>query len=288
MRTRLLNGFRVFAHRIPEILHSSVLGATRLLSDFHQQVHHRAQELGRGMAGLDRLAAQLGVRQAIFETYVTAMKAAITGMQKDSSREFVPLIRTTLVATYNDCASERGPGCFKRMKDKMYASVEEKRHTMFQASANIVKGKLEAMMNTQGEYLKGRLSVAMQGFRQDYTTVFGTLETETNEALNTNTSLRDEVKRIFEDYDGIFQRMAGDPEESDGTGEVTDTAEREDVNEGMETDDLHSDALTTNHYFTPEGQSPTDEMGTDGSAAAGASPREHQPKEEVTPKKEQE
>ena len=79
-----------------------------MLSEFHHQVHNRAQELGRRMAGLNRLRVQLETWQAIFKNHATELKAAIKDCQKNENRDFVPVICATLARTYHDCASQQG------------------------------------------------------------------------------------------------------------------------------------------------------------------------------------
>ena len=178
------------------------------------------------------------------------------------------------------------------MKDIMRASIEEKRSTIFQSSADEVKSRLEIMMTRQGKLLQDKLNVTMQGFRHDYTTVFGTLEARSIEAGHPDPMFHKEVKKIFDEYEIIFRKLAEDPKGRDGTGDtvagVTDTAVQEDLDDGMEVDDLQSDTLTVNHCTIPEGQSPTDEMRIEGSAAASTSSIERQVTGEVRPKKEQE
>ncbi|KAL8964902.1 MAG: hypothetical protein Q9183_004148 [Haloplaca sp. 2 TL-2023] len=282
---------RTFSRRVPEILNCFSLGAIQALTEFHQQIHNRAQELGRRMEGLTRLGVQLEIWQEIFKNHATELKAAIKECQKNENREFVPVICATLATTYQDCASQQGAGCFKRMKDIMHTSIDRKRRTMFQSSANEVKGRLEIITRRQGKVLQDKLKVAMQGIRHDYTTVFGTLEGKSIEAPNPDSTIRDEVKTIFDEYEVIFRRLAEDSKGQDGTDEVavglTVAALQEDLNDGMEIDALQSEVLTANHYTIPEGQSPTDEMRIDGPAAASVLPFKNQATSEVRPKKEQ-
>ncbi|KAL8869331.1 MAG: hypothetical protein Q9174_004351 [Haloplaca sp. 1 TL-2023] len=193
---------RVFSRRVPQILQSFTQRANQLLTEFHEQARHRAQELGRGTENLDRLFVQLETWQVIFENHTNGLKAAIKHSQKNANREFVPVVRAALRVTYDHCAVQRGPGSLVRIKDIMHAGVDDKRLTMFQSSANVVKNTLEAMIKTQGEVLKHKLNDTMRDFRHDYTTV---------QATNQDLKLRDEVKRILEEYDVIFRKLAEDP-----------------------------------------------------------------------------
>ncbi|KAL8865163.1 MAG: hypothetical protein Q9174_007039 [Haloplaca sp. 1 TL-2023] len=130
----------------------------------------------------------------------------------DGSRQFAPVVHATLKETYRHCAFQQGLDYFNKMKDIMYASIEWKRHTMFQKSANVVTCKLETMMKIQGGFFNNELNALIQRFRQDYTAVFGTLESKSKKAANSDSRLRNKVERILDEYDRIVRRLAEDPE----------------------------------------------------------------------------
>lgn len=73
------------------------------------------------------------------------LSATINELQRDSSRQFEPVICEFMMYAYQVSTNERGPGSYARMKAAMTDHVNVSRHSMFRQATDVVKGQLEAM-----------------------------------------------------------------------------------------------------------------------------------------------
>ena len=116
------------------------------LKRFHHDIDARVHKVGAGIAGLSMLSHQVGVYERLLKDLATATKNMIITRQKEINREFVPVIEGAMQQSYDRCSEEHGSGCFARMKSYMNSHVSEKRHVMFQDSANEVKRQVRLLL----------------------------------------------------------------------------------------------------------------------------------------------
>lgn len=69
----------------------------------------RARHNGANIAGLHMLQQQLRVYEEMFKDLANTVRDSINTQQKDTNREFIPVITAAMVEAYNACVEERGP-----------------------------------------------------------------------------------------------------------------------------------------------------------------------------------
>ncbi|KAI1170844.1 hypothetical protein F4777DRAFT_91817 [Nemania sp. FL0916] len=142
---------RAFQRRVPAAIHEFVQETAVKLHQFHQAAKIRAEQRHTnyaGLAGLATLSRQIQGHVRTVEALPTTINAIITESQRETSRQFTPVICHAMTTAYTICTEERGPGSYARMKDAMLGHVDFVRHSMFQDARNVVKMQLDAMCRT--------------------------------------------------------------------------------------------------------------------------------------------
>ncbi|MCJ1231836.1 hypothetical protein MMC12_008515, partial [Toensbergia leucococca] len=136
---------KTFSRRSPAVMAGFARNATSLLQEFHRDIDSRARRVGAGIAGLHMLRQQLGVYENILKDISNTARETVNTSQKDINRGFTPVIEAAMIAAYETCVAECGPGSYMRMKAAMQGHVEEQRQVMFQESADAVRNQLNAL-----------------------------------------------------------------------------------------------------------------------------------------------
>ncbi|KAL3424847.1 tat pathway signal sequence, partial [Phlyctema vagabunda] len=198
---------KVFARKLPQVLQGFTRKSKALLSAFHREIEVRTRNNGSSVAGLAMLAQQLRTYEATFAHLTTEMTEAINNWQKDSNREFVPVIAENLASAYEWCASETGGGQYARMKEHMNTHVEQMRHTMFTDSCNEVKTQLTQMCRQVEEAMANKTDEVFMLMRRDYLTVINGAQIPKGELMpKWERRMRSEIA------DAIHKREEGEEE----------------------------------------------------------------------------
>ncbi|KAI1322901.1 hypothetical protein F5Y16DRAFT_403978 [Xylariaceae sp. FL0255] len=142
----LANGWeRCFQRRIPKALDEFVKEASIQLNHFHQTAQTRAEERHTNIAGIITLSSQMVAHIRTLKELPVALRAKITELQREASREFTPVICGCMLQAYQICVDERGPGSYQRMKAAMANHVDVARHSMFRQATETVKSRLQVL-----------------------------------------------------------------------------------------------------------------------------------------------
>ncbi|KAH6648251.1 hypothetical protein BKA67DRAFT_522596 [Truncatella angustata] len=164
---------RAFQRRLPIILEQFAANSKALLSKFHQAAVERAQQRHTNVHGVMMLSQQILAHIRTLSELPATLKATITDLQREASREFVPVIMEAMRYAYYTCTEERGNGSYARMKTAMVAHVETSKHTMFRQACDTVKTHLEAMCRAVQRQMNEHVENIFDMVFRDYTTVLG-------------------------------------------------------------------------------------------------------------------
>ncbi|KAJ8108981.1 hypothetical protein ONZ43_g6263 [Nemania bipapillata] len=142
----LANGWeRAFQRRLPAILDSFAKKTAVKLQQFHQTAKARAEQRHTNITGLVTLSNQILAHIRTVQELPVTLRADITEIQREASRQFTPIICEAMTEAYDFCTNEHGQGSYARMKEGMIHHVDHTRHSMFHHATEVVKGQLEGM-----------------------------------------------------------------------------------------------------------------------------------------------
>ena len=206
---------KIFSRRLAPVLSGLSSSGGNLLTQFHTDVEVRAVKNGASIAAFQMLKQQLPVYKETLKDAAGTVKNEVTAKQRDINREFVPKIAENMLSVYNDCLRETGPGQYNRMKGYMDRHVENAKQTMYQQSAEAVKGKLTQMLKESKKSLMDKTDEIFLSVKRDYTGVI--VGDEGNQAQLLPRDQRLLRKAILQIVDGAelrFKRAVGlEPEE---------------------------------------------------------------------------
>lgn len=195
------------------------------------------------------LGQQVANYENLLKDLSTNVKDTINNNQKETNREFVPVIEQAMAAAYEACVEERGKpggsrpnshqlittgtGSFARMKAAMNSHVASERHTMFQSSADNVKSRLSVMLKELEVLMNDKADEVYIAIRRDYNTVLGGGEVPQNGEIlpKTQRLVRKEMMRIIDGAEKVFSKIAGldlKDEDEDETKQVAHGSDDED------------------------------------------------------------
>jgi len=99
---------RVFQRRLPAALSEFETTAQGHLETFHQAAVSRARERFANAATPFLLTNQIGTHKITLQDLPNQVAAKVTELQRQASRESVPVILSAMTGTYELCTAERG------------------------------------------------------------------------------------------------------------------------------------------------------------------------------------
>lgn len=99
---------RAFQRRLPTLLTSFAARTKKLLNDFHQAARARAAQRHTNVTAMYTLGNQILAHIRSLEDLPNVLKATITELQRDASREFTPKIMEAMMYAYEACSAESG------------------------------------------------------------------------------------------------------------------------------------------------------------------------------------
>lgn len=164
---------RAFQRRLPAVLDEFAAKAKNQLKAFHEAAQTRAQQRHTNVSGIITLSSQILAHMRTIEQLPITLRAVITDLQREASRQFTPAICSAMQYAYQVCTEERGPGSYNRMKAAMANHVETSRYTMFNEATDTVKAQLEAMCRTVQKSLSDEMEDMFSSIFRDYMKVLG-------------------------------------------------------------------------------------------------------------------
>ncbi len=101
---------RVFQRRLPEILSEFVTASQGHLETFHQAALQRARNLFANDGKSFLFASQISAHRHTLQDLPDHIIASVTELQREASREAVPIILGAMTDVYELCAAEQGAG----------------------------------------------------------------------------------------------------------------------------------------------------------------------------------
>ncbi|KAK3954249.1 hypothetical protein QBC32DRAFT_384967 [Pseudoneurospora amorphoporcata] len=219
---------RTFQRRLPAVLTNFAKSTKLLLETFHREATMRTQQRGDSYHRIAVLAQQLHTHGQKVAELPDALNAIVQDLQRDANRSFTPTIQTQMESTYQACAEERGPGCFKRMKDIMVGHVGAHRMTMFQAATRVVQDQLDLMCREVKKRLQDEADDLHDILRRDYLGALIGAEVAGRKGLpRAERALRAEMVPLLQKIDPVFAPVVkGEPEEPEKVEEPGRKEER--------------------------------------------------------------
>ena len=209
----LANGWeRAFQSRLPKAFCAYAANFGGLLHTFHGSVERQADEKGVGLAELSILKQQVYTYEQLFHNVGTVVIKQMTQLQREANRNITPTIANGMRNVYELCASECGPGTYKRMKEHMTNYVDRERHQMFHATAGTLQKHLDQMCKALQESMETEAYGIYLQIHRDYVRVIGG-EVSSQPAVvqsKQESELRAEVKGILEGVDARFESIGND------------------------------------------------------------------------------
>ncbi|KAH3768967.1 hypothetical protein DPMN_170188 [Dreissena polymorpha] len=145
---------------------------TALMSELSRITASLGSQLGQ--LGVDSLRCARVATQLLFSAnhklseIVSQLKDLVTSKQRDISRIVTPHVQTSLLGTYDMCASESGVGMFVRIKTYMSEGIERNRHSMFDQATEKLMQELLAVQQEVIEHVKQVCVSLLQDLRAAY------------------------------------------------------------------------------------------------------------------------
>ncbi|RMZ67742.1 tat pathway signal sequence [Pyrenophora seminiperda CCB06] len=210
---QLANGWeRAFQSRLPKAFCAYAANFGGLLHTFHGSVERQADEKGVGLAELSILKQQVDTYEQFFHNVATVVIKQMTQLQREANRNITPTIANGMRNVYELCASECGPGTYKRMKEHMTNYVDRERHQMFHAAAGTLQKHLDQMCKALQESMETEVYEIYPQIYRGYVRVLGGTVSSQPAVVQSNqeTELRVEVRRILEGVDARFKSLGND------------------------------------------------------------------------------
>lgn len=210
---QLANGWeRAFQSRLPKAFCAYAANFGGLLHTFHGSIERQADEKGVGLAELSILKQQVYTYEQLFHNVATVVIKQMTQLQREANRNITPTIANGMRNVYELCASECGPGTYKRMKEHMTNYVDRERHQMFHAVAGTLQKHLDQMCKALQESMETEVYEIYLQIYRDYVRVLGGTVSSQPAVVQSKqgTELRAEVRRILEGVDARFKSLGND------------------------------------------------------------------------------
>jgi hypothetical protein len=235
----LANGWeKAFQRRLPHVLKACAKGYSNDLRAFHKAIEvHSFSHGGNPRLGL--LAQQLTNYEAVFGDLGSKMVDLINERQRDINREFTPNVCNAMLAVYNACVAESGPGQFVRMKTHMTNHVTAQKDNMFQRATQVVRNMIMDLIKDVEEHMANRTDQVFVGMRRDYLQVLSNVRVDDVTMPKWERSLRSTIEDIIQQSEENFQailegREVAVPEDEAAAGaskEEDDGSDDEDADE---------------------------------------------------------
>ncbi|OTA63095.1 hypothetical protein K449DRAFT_349574 [Hypoxylon sp. EC38] len=256
---------RAFQHRLPAVLNEFAAKTKKQLKEFHDAVQARARDRHTTVSGMVTLSSQILAHMRTLEQFPDNLRAMITELQREASRQFTPAICSAMSYAYDTCVAERGQGSFNRMKYAMTTHVEASRHTMFTEATDTVKTQLEAMCRNVQKKLADETEDMFSIIFRDYMKVIvGTTVDRHAKLSPQELSMRAAVNNVIARSDSMFGPALGEPgvEEPQQAGGATPAGAADPVmEEEDEEDDVPGEAVSIKRETSFDDEVPTDTEG---------------------------
>ncbi|KAK6003880.1 hypothetical protein QM012_008730 [Aureobasidium pullulans] len=186
----LANGWeKAFQRRLPHVLKACAKGFSNDLRSFHKAIEvHSFSHGGNPRLGL--LSQQLSNYEAVFNDLGSKMIELINERQRDINREFTPLVCNAMLAVYNICTAEAGPGQYNRMKTHMtnHVTAQEGHHDV-------------------EEHMANRVDQVFVGMRRDYLQVLSNVRVDDILMPKWERSLRGTIEDVIHQSEEGFEAI---------------------------------------------------------------------------------
>jgi hypothetical protein len=200
---------KTFQNNIPKALEIYTNRCSRILETFHGKIEGRAHERDVGLAQLQLLANVTQTNAQLFEQIRIELYENVTALQKDASREFNPIIVSTMSPAYDLCANESGRGSWMRMKSHMSTHVCNSRTRMFQLAAESVKSHLRELCRELENLMDKKKAAVFYDMRKNYwETLVGTKRDHDHVSLPMERTMKAEVLELLLKVDAQFDGLA--------------------------------------------------------------------------------
>ncbi|KAF8438219.1 hypothetical protein BGX38DRAFT_1273714 [Terfezia claveryi] len=248
---------RTFTRFLPPVVHGYLQHCVTGIEKFHLQIQDQARQTGKGLMQLGILERQLGMYEQQARMASEEAINQINTIQRDTNREFAPVVMNAMLPSYIWCVEERGPGSYMRMKTHMIEHVTENRRAMFEASTTRVRQLLEAMVRTVQRCLEESTDTIFQTVRRDYKLIGDNSGLgQQPKFLEEKKAMRNVLGRVENDFRELIglERL----EELDGLDELPQLEEEDLDPEEMERmvrqlGPLPSDPHPSYHRYDPPG-----------------------------------
>ncbi|KAL2016279.1 hypothetical protein VTK56DRAFT_3907 [Thermocarpiscus australiensis] len=187
-----------FINRIPAHLEKLRSSLDAALSAFRRRMASRSRM--SKLRSFRLVDSQMRHHHAVLGD-TRSQKKLVRDGQQDARKILHSTVRSNMAPTYSVCARESGPGCFKRMKDHMFARVEAHGAYMFQAVAFRTKN---ALNNTLGK-LEKKIQKRTYRVTDDINDAFTSMLTDRNLFKNIE-NIRKEVGELLTQADRRFEQ----------------------------------------------------------------------------------
>ncbi|KAI1466884.1 Dynamin family-domain-containing protein [Daldinia caldariorum] len=202
---------RAFQRRLPAVLDEFAAKTKKQLKAFHEAAQARAQQRRTNVSGIVTLSSQILAHIRTIEQLPVTMRAIITDLQREASRQFTPAICSAMQYAYHVCTEERGPGSYNRMKAAMASHVETARYTMFDEGTDTVKAQLEAMCRAVQKKISDEIEDMFSSIFRDYMKVLvGTTVDRHAKLPPQELAMRANVDDFLQHCDSMFLPVLGD------------------------------------------------------------------------------
>ncbi|KAI1478877.1 Dynamin family-domain-containing protein [Daldinia eschscholtzii] len=236
---------RAFQRRLPAVLDEFAAKAKKQLKAFHEAAQDRARQRHTNVSGIVTLSSQILAHMRTIEQLPITLRAVITDLQREASRQFTPAICNAMQYAYQVCTEERGPGSFNRMKAAMANHVETTRYTMFNEATDTVKEQLEAMCRTVQKRLSDEMEDMFNTIFRDYMKVLvGTTVDRHAKLPPQELAMRANVNDFLQHCDSMFAPVLGETG-VDERMETTCTTQESGANSAVESQNENSSDMAS-------------------------------------------
>ncbi|KAI1760686.1 hypothetical protein GGR53DRAFT_508668 [Hypoxylon sp. FL1150] len=202
---------RAFQRRLPAVLDQFVVKTKAQLQAFHEAAQNRARQRHTNVSGITTLSNQIKAHERSLDQLPLTLRATITDLQREASREFTPAICHAMMYAYDVCVQESGAGSYNRMKTAMINHVEHSRNTMFEDATNTVKEKLEAMCRSIRQQMDDQMEDMFSNVFRDYTRVLVGAKVERHVKLDPKElAMRAGVNDVLVRSNSLFSPVLGE------------------------------------------------------------------------------
>jgi hypothetical protein len=137
------------------------------------------------------------------------MTDLINERQRDINREFTPNVCNAMLAVYDACTAEVGPGQYNRMKVHMNNHITAQKDVMFQRATQAVRNMVTELVKAVEEHMADRTDQVFVGMRRDYLQVLSNVRVDDVAMPKWERSLRSKVEEIIQQSEEAFEAIIG-------------------------------------------------------------------------------